>query len=278
MNKKIISLFISFVLVLCFCNIAYAVASVSGTSSDISGCASCTLDNQDVDISLSPGSPDYVFENLTVGQDITSWFSNVPTGISAQIKEINDDQIIVSFIGTLPGSGSIVSITGSIPQNDVTLGVSGPPVGEDVEIDPFDLTIIDYSDVTYAFDQSYVITGEVGKPIDPQTITVTITNGGSDAFEFDLGIENQTLPTVNGLTPTVTYLDDGDCLTISVEFTGTPISASNGQIDLVIPKEYTNQYICPITLSGPDLKFGIVDNTPTIIPTPTYEIPYTGVN
>lgn len=286
--KKIITLLCSLLCVfLCFGINAEGLVAISVTN-HVSGYIGLKIEGQLVDIKLDPSAPDASFTDVEVDDDVTEWFTNIPKGLYAKVNEIiNNDELKVEINGVVDSSETEGStkIAITIPEGYIKYGLNvypdalsnEPSNSAKYKLETFYPFEIQYYD-------SYVVEGEVGEELEPQDVVVEIVNCGSNGEDFDYeNIVGLVLPTVNGLTPTVTDYDEVD-LTITITYTGTPIKESHDLIHTTIPKEYmvngTEDRIVP---DRDDVLFNIVDNTPHVDPTPDtpspkFVMPSTGVN
>lgn len=263
----------------------YAVGSVEVAFNSIDGCEDCELEEQEVTMSLIP-SGQYEFTGISVGDDVTDWFTdfNGTYGFNQIVTEVNTETIKIEFDGIAP-SACKYKIDATIPEGHVNI-LGGIPVGGSVSTNSDsegELVVHDYSEFIIKFlNTNAQIVGEVGKEIVPQSLYIQIEDFTMDvenSDDFAASISSYVFPTINGLVPSVKYYDEID--TIEVEFTGTPLKASNDQIVLTIPKSQTANEYCAFIVSDPNVTFNIVDNTiEPIEPEPpvVFEIPVTGVN
>lgn len=286
MKRYIVSIITCILLGLCLCPV-YAVGSVEIKLTSIDGCQNCVLEDQTSTISLDP-SGQYEFTNISVGDNVDSWFSdlytNIGTNLTATIEEVNTETLKVKFEGTAPSIAGTYDLIASIPDGHVNI-LGGAPVSGDITVSASNegkFIVHDYSQfvIKYINSESGIV-GEVGTPITPQSVFIQIEDSTidlDDSDDFAATISSYTFDTVNGLTPSVKSYDEID--TIEVEFTGTPLSASHEQIALTIPAQMMQNKYCAISVCDPSVMFNIVDNTKPIIPTPQviYEPPHTGVN
>lgn len=123
--KKIIT---TILLCLFVCTFALSKINAVGAidisiSGNVSGCVGETITPQDVTVSLSPGAPDYTFDTAISG-DISGWFTNIPTGLSATVTSVSGSSLTVQFTGTLDSGLSVgtSSIAITIPAGSIIEG------------------------------------------------------------------------------------------------------------------------------------------------------------
>lgn len=298
--KKIIIILLT---CLCICeNIRYRINAIGDfkpvLENNVEGQIGSTITQQQVKITFNDANAKFVPTAFTTRQDISSWFS-FPTGClyKAEVNSVTDTQLLVDFNGSidstaLEGETPIEITIPYTPDDEGTTEVneevyyvtydSNPYIAD---IDDVDNTkakyIITDSSFNIQYDGPYEISGTVGEVLTPQIVRVEITDG---IDEFDLGIENVTLPVVNGLTPTVIELDPSGLL-ITIEYTGTPLSPSQDLIHTTILKEnMLLQAVDRVVPDRADVKFNIV---PKYVPTPpsnntkddvVYTPPVTGID
>ena len=297
--KKIVVIF-CVLLSLCFSFSVNAVASISAVvNNDVEGYIGETIEDQMVTVSLLP-SGQCTFENLNYGDDITSWFTNIPDNLYATVESVVDDVITVRFTGDIDDGESegISNIEVVIPyiEDDVST-----PDNEEVYYIKFganvyedSITDIDNSNAHYIisdknvlieYDGPYTVSGYVGEVLVEQ-IVVCEFKENSQGEELDLDAIGKTLPVVNGLTPTITDWDDVN-MKITITYSGTPIVTSQDLIHTTFPKDYMMLNVVDrVVEDREDVKFNIIDRTPEPeltpepepIPTPIpYIIPATGI-
>ena len=296
--KKIIIILLT---CLCICeNIRYRINAVGDfkpvLENNVEGQIGSTITQQQVKITFNDANAKFVPTAFTTRQDISSWFS-FPTGClyKAEVNSVTDTQLLVDFSGSIDYSATAgeTPITLTIPytEEDASAGIaekyyvtydSNPYIADIDEVDNTNAKyIITPETFNIQYDGPYEISGTVGEVLTPQIVKVEITEG---ADEFDLGIENVTLPVVNGLTPTVIELDPSGLL-ITIEYTGTPLSPSQDLIHTTILKEnMLLQAVDRVVPDRADVKFNIV---PKYVPTPpsndtkddvVYTPPVTGID
>lgn len=126
----------------------------------------------------------------------------------------------------------------------------------------------------------YVVKGTVNEDLETYIVEVEVIG---DKFKSDsIGT---TLPTVIGLTPTITYVDEVDNY-CTILYSGKPIDPGQDLIHTTIPSScLTYSTIDRVVPDRDDIKFNIIPKpTPEVeeVKTPkepiTYKIPVTGVN
>ena len=288
--KKII-MFICICLCLCCGNKEInAVPSFEVTITDnVEGVVGSSLSNPEVVLSVDPSI--VIFNDAMIGEDVTSWFTNIPSdcNFTAEISDIDDD-----------GATCYVQFSGDIEKTaePITQDIEATIISSDTEPyllfsylnDPIDPTT-DYYDgdvevtnggaqyiITEVFniqyDGPYTVSGYVGEELTPQVVKVEITTN-TDKFYYD-NILNAVLSTPNGLTATVTQVPDNKHITIT--YTGTPIAPSQELIHTTIDKGYMEWNAKDrVVADRADVKFDIIERPPVVPDVPTYTPPVTGV-
>lgn len=294
--KKIIAILCLFVCLLST-NAVNAVASLQVViNGNVEGYIGTTIDEQTVTLTLE--SPYTVkFENIDQYDDVTGWFTNIPSDLYAEILEIVSPECIkVQFYGDLDGGLSVATIP-------IEVTIPAGYVNNNDETYPSDLSLCDNTNANYilkeealevAYKKDYTVSGTVGEVLTSQDVVVKINHLPS-SISFNKNSIPFDLPVVNGLTPTVSSYDETE-LEITITYTGTPLATSQDLIHTTFSKESFpgsgNDVVVPDRI---DVKFNIVDLTPAPDPTPVpvpvpvveddeepiviaYEIPKTGVN
>ena len=247
---------------------------------NVEGTTYTDLVNQFVDLELS--DPDFSF-NVEQGDDISSWFTNIPEGFTATVQEVDNEYISAYFTGQTDEAVDEVILV-SVPSGKISYmgseieGVlSNDPNIEDSRY------IIDELEIRAYYDRPSTVSGYVGEELEVQYVYIKLEN---DTYNSD--IINATLSTYNGLTATVIDYDQNNVAT--VRYTGTPLQKDDSLIHSTLKKEHLN--ISQIDLVVPDredVRFDIKERSVTPdVPTPedlpdqdddkpAYTIPHTGI-
>lgn len=281
MKKLIINICICLCILFGFTRNVDAVGTLKIViSENVEGYIGETINSQTVELTFSDPSQ-YFFntDEINIGDDITSWFTNVPSGCNytATVESVSETIVSVNFIGSID-TGTLESETPIevtipyIPDDPITIGINEEKYYILQNTNPYlsSLSEVDNTNAKYIIQQHpfeiaykgpYTVSGIVGQEISPQIVEVEIISGGPDGDEFDLSIENIDLPVVNGLTPTVTYLNPND-LEITITYTGIPTSPSQDLIHTTISKENMFKNIEDrVVPDREDVKFNIVPIT-----------------
>lgn len=285
MKKKII---VILSICVCICNLlcsnVFAVGSIKLVlNNDVEGTIDEDIETQNVEITFD--EPDEYFFNTAEfydGMDVTDWFTNIPDDCDylVTVYDVTDTKLTVTFEGNVGSNATVtddpIPIEITIPNDEYAYYVLQG-------INPYinDISNVDNSNAHYVINEPepititiryrgpYEVKGTVGEQIDPQIVEVELIDCPE---EFLPDILNTTLPTVNGLTPTITSVDlvNGKYLTIT--YTGTPLEESQDLIHTTILKQYLKlNDIDRIVPDRNDVKFNIIAKREEDKPTPTIE-------
>ena len=274
--KKIISILFTVLFFLVPFVVVHASDSVTLTvDGDVEGEIYELLDNQVITLELS--KTNYSFD-INVGDDITSWFTNIPTGLTATVEYNNLNTLDVLFEGYETSEVNKV-IEVNIPDGivlDNYLNTIGP-LSNDVSNEDSKYIIKDLTPIAY-YNEPSTVSGYVGEQLEVQYVYIKIEN---DAYNSS--IINEVLSTYNGLTATVVeYVSN----IAKVKYEGTPLVEDHSLIHSVIDKSYltvsTNNLTVPDRIDvlfdinvRPIVVQSVPEPEPPIIH--TYSIPTTGI-
>ena len=276
--KKII-IFLSLCLCLTCTRVIHAVGGVKVVlNNNVEGISNTTIDPQDVELTFDSDGYEFDTSALSEDDDITDWFvDGIPDGCdyTVTVANITSTTLTATFNGTIeygtPTSTTPIQVT--IPQGYVIF--NSVPFTEDIDdVDNTNAKYIIEDTFNIEYKGPYEVAGTVNEELVTNIVEVIITSG--DTFASDCVGTN--LPTINGMTPTITDLDTSDYKSITITYSGKPLNPSQDLIETIIPYYCLDSY----TIDRPvpnreDVKFNI---TPKHIPSipETYHIPTTGVN
>lgn len=296
--KKII-IFVCICLCLClgFRNVEASGLFDITVTQNVEGIVGANITSQEVMLTID--RPDVaVFNSEMEGEDVTSWFTNIPEkcNYTAVISEVEDEICYVEFTGDINKAAEAlqrdiqVTVSSSESEPFVVFSYMNDPIDPSTDYYDGDIVCINGGAkyiITELFniqyDGPYTVSGYVGEELTPQIVQVEITSN-TDTFKVE-EIVNKVLSTVNGLTATVTACPDNKHITIT--YTGTPIATSQELIHTTVLKDYMSWGVKDrIVPDREDVKFDIIDRTPPTPPVIEIEdddpIPYTppttGVN
>ena len=286
--KKII-IILSVLLSLCSINVIHAIGDdcTLVLNNYVVGVRGSTIETQYVEITLD--DPTQFFFNLNVlydmiDEEVTDWFTNIPDkcNYTAFIDDVDENTLTIRFSGSIDLTASPLTqnISLELPSDEGYILLGSNPYENDCLVDNTNAkyVVLDVFNIEYR--GPYVVKGTVNEDLETYIVEVEVIG---DKFKSDsIGT---ILPTVNGLTPTITYVDEvNNYCTIS--YSGKPIDPSQDLIHTTIPKEcLTYSTIDRLVPDRDDVKFNIVPKPtpevePVVIPEEpiTYKIPVTGVN
>ena len=241
---------------------------------DVEGKTYTDLLNQYVNLELD--DPDFSF-NVEENENITSWFTNIPTGFTAAVEEADNEFIKVKFTGqTSEPKDEVILVV--VPSGKISY-MGSPIEGElsndaDSEDSKYIITELD---IKAYYNQPSTVSGYVGEELEIQYVYIKLEN---DTFKET--IINKVLSTYNGLTATVIDYDTDNVAT--VRYTGTPLEEDDSLIHSVLKNEDLNISETDLTVPDrEDVRFDIQkrsitpDEPAQDDPTPAYTIPYTGI-
>ena len=274
--KKIISIIFTVLFFLVPFVVVHAADSVILTvDGDVEGEIYELLDNQIVTLELS--KTNYSFD-INDGDDITAWFTNIPSNLTATVDYNNLNTLDVLFEGYETSEiEEIIEV--NIPDGVVLDNNSNPigPLSNDVSTEDSKYIIKDLTPIAY-YNEPSTVSGYVGETLETQYVYIKIEN---DAYNSS--IINQTLRTYNGLTATVVeYVSN----IAKVKYEGIPLVEDHSLIHSVIDKSYltisSNNLIVPDRIDvlfdinvRPIVVQSVPEPEPPIIH--TYSIPTTGI-
>ncbi|MCL2451590.1 hypothetical protein FWD20_01790 [Candidatus Saccharibacteria bacterium] len=181
------------------------------------------------------------FRTLPIGTDITSWFTNIPDGltvtVAGAIARSTIEVVPIEFSGT-PTMTSTDVMTVTIPAAALTSGAD--LVVADNPDAKWNITIAtaDISDVT--------VTGTVGQALTPQDATITLDNTATaHAIPAGTDISSWFTNLPPGVIVTVSENIPAGATDIPITFSGTPTETSTNPMTITIPASYL--------ISGADL-------------------------
>ena len=177
------------------------------------------------------------FTNLSitapVGSDVTSWFANMPTGLTAKVISVDNDSVKIQISGT-PTAISSEAMQIKIP--DSAFGGS-----EDLTVTANANAKFDISE-RKATIENIEIKGVIGIAVD-KDITITLTNDELAFGNMDISKKPITnLP--DGIK--LGYGSSTNSQKFKISVYGKPTTIGNGTLELTIPGEWLK--------SGEDLK------------------------
>ena len=243
---------------------------------DVEGTTYTQLVNQFVDLILDDDLYSY---DVSINDDISEWFTNIPEGLSATVSSVDDNYLTVEFTGmtTVPVE-EIILVT--VPSGKI-LDDYGDPVEGTLSNDPEtedSKYIIDELPIRAYYNEPSTVSGYAGEQLTVQYVYIKLENDTyTDAIISDV------LSIYNGLTATVISFDENNVA--KVQYTGTPLQKDDSLIHSTLKKEHLT--ICEEDLSVPDredVRFDIrerpvtpdepgQDDEPSVI----YTIPFTGI-
>jgi len=249
-------------------------ATITGTVVCFTGEELLEEDEQIVTISLEPSSQCSFVDTLTEGDDITSWFSdagtfvsNRPLNLEAHVYENNESSIKVIFYGDVDENETVGkrAINVTIPADCVYYGLN--TITDDIVIvNPTTANyIVKDGDFWLEYTGPWEVKGTVGEELETNTVKVQIVRTceiGGQNEEINTNIIDTVtadLPTINGLTPSITDYDYTDMI-ITITYTGKPLATSDDLIHTTIPQAcWTSNTEDRIVQDRDDVKFNIVE-------------------
>ena len=274
--KKLITLLILLISIsIPFC-IRANVDVTLDVDNDVEGTVNTDLVNQSVTLTLSDF--EYSF-NVSVGDTITDWFTNIPSGLVAKVTSYNYDQITVGFSGqTDTEAERIIQVV--VPSGKLLDGFDNPIEGtlsNDFDTEDSKYIIQDLSIRAY-YNAPVTISGCVGEELIEQYVYIKLVND-----TYKASFIGSVLSTYNGLTATVMEVDSDNIA--KVRYNGTPEAEDHSLIHSTVKKDYLN--LSDQDLTVPDREDVLFDiGSCQIIPEPTvpdeepeiiYSIPTTGI-
>ena len=259
--KKIIIILVTF---MCLLNNYDVYAEAQGFSVSISDNVEGYVDEdiQDATITLEIEGEDCVFDDeaINAGDIITSWFTNIPTGLEATVNKLasGNTKLKVDITGKTSSKVN-KNIEVTIPANMI-INETGHNYEYTYDVEPNDYAkyIIEDRIVSTVYKQDYTVSGKVNEEIDPQDVVVVITG---DLLVND--IVGTTLTNDFGLTPTITAYDQENN-EATITYTGIPTRTSQDEIDTTFLASYFKNYKDNAHVPNrPDVKFDIIDDNPT---------------
>lgn len=270
MKKKII---VILSVVLCIFSCVFRVDADAYFSviitNDVQGYVGCKTEKQQVSLTFDdPTNYWFNVDSFDELVDVTDWFAPYyPDGIdyTAEVFSVTKQELIVTFEGNV----SLTATEGSYPiEVCIPYYEDTPYIMTSIGTyeDDFDNVINDNAHyiisepepvvITIQYKGPYVVEGTVGEEIEPQIVEVELIDCPE---EFLPSLLNTTLPTVNGLTPTITSMDIVNGKYITITYTGTPLVESQDLIHTTILKQYLKlNDIDRIVPDRDDVKFNII--------------------
>ena len=286
--KKIIVI-LSALLSLCSINVIHAMGDDCTLllKNDVVGVRGSSIDTQYVEITLD--DPTQFFFNLDVlcdmiDEEVTDWFSNIPDkcNYTAFIDDVDENTLTIRFSGSIDSLASPITenINLELPSDEGYILLGSNPYENDCLVDNTSAkyVVLDVFNIEYR--GPYEVKGTVNEDLETYIVEVEVIG---DKFKSEA--VGTILPTVNGLTPTITNVDEvNDYCTIS--YSGKPINPSQDLIHTTIPSScLTYSAIDRLVPDRDDVKFNIIpkptpETEPAVTPQEptTYKIPVTGVN
>ena len=224
-----------------------AAASATVGNVDVTGTKDSPISEAEVTITLSG---DTFKQEILADTDVSSWFTNLPAGLTAKIKtqvNANDATATIKIAGT-PTEAKSEVMQIEVPADQLT-GNAAITVTENAEAK---FSIAD-SHVEPTATASGTVTGTNGSALSGQEITITLTNGtftGLNASD-DVAIWIKNLTDAgSALTATIKagYSDGQNSLTI--EINGIPDQTTSAAISIEIPQANVNGATGNVTASG----------------------------
>ena len=258
--KKIIIVLVTFMCLLFNCDV-YAEAqgfSVS-ISENVEGYVDESLQDITVYLSIDGEECFFDYEKISAGDNIKEWFTNIPEGLSANVKKLSSGNAVlqVSITGK---TSSVVNkcIEVTIPENMIK-NETGNCYGVPYTVTPnsYSKYIIEERTVSIAYKKDYTVSGKVNEEIEPQDVVVVISG---DLLVDD--IIGTVLANDFGLVATITAYDQENN-EATITYTGTPTRTSQDEIDTTFLASYFKHYKDNIHVPNrPDVKFDIIDANP----------------
>lgn len=255
--KKLIIFFISCIL----CTLSFSVAAVGNCELQakgvVCGLTEDTLSSNSVTLTLTE---EYSFTGVEVGDDITSWFRNIPTHedsyfITASVSNFNNNIMVVEFAGMYDEDYS-ANVEVTVPKENI--------VGSNVENDISNVPsqecfyLISSGEALAYYPDSYIVSGYVGEEL--VTYIVQIQLDGTEPLfndeDYPLYSDTTYISSLAGLSFTTEYNPVESILTIT--YSGQP----EVECQELIHTTFTPELITSITedLAVPDridVKFDI---------------------
>jgi len=162
-------------------NAKYNIVPISSASAAfesvvVSGVVGTPL-TQEVVINLT----DTTVENLNEGDNVLSWFTNIPSGLTATVKRVFQQEIAVNISGTPTVTSSanvVVTIPANVLLSNTSLVVTASSNSRyDISIMPGPVTNISTSKSTYSFGEAISISWTAATNAARYELVVKNTNG-----------------------------------------------------------------------------------------------------
>lgn len=163
--------------------------------------------------------------SISADADVTSWFTNMPAGLTAKVSTVGTDSVDIQITGT-PTAISSEAMQIKIPAS--AFGGS-----EDLEVTSNANAKFDIVERKASIN-AIEIKGVVGEAVD-KDITVTLTNDELNVGHMDLS-KRPTSNLPNGIS--LGYGSSSDKYTFKISVYGTPTAIGNGTLELTIPGEW----------------------------------------
>lgn len=262
MFKKIFIVLL--VLILLPLGIKAMVSDEFTVNGNVEGVVGFALEDNTVDLELSGTSFEFDTTAITLDMDISDWFTNLPSGLSATVLDFDFDYVTAEFNGVYD---SVIDeqISVTIPQAFLD-GYS-----DDLDNTPSDdAKFISTHNPSAIYHGPYTVSGVVGTPITEQIVVIELDEVIEDTDIYDLSITY-----TNGLTgkatniiPNGTY---GKLLTIT--FSGTPTMVDHSEIEYIVYKDKVLYISSDLVVPNrADVVFNITTSNTT--PPTTPEVPH----
>ena len=207
--------------------------------------------------------------SIPAGTDVSAWFTNIPAGLIATVTTTVPAGSI-----SIPVTFSGIPTTTSSDAMDITIPASVLSSGANLTVESNPNTKWNIT-TAMATISEVVVSGQVETILEPQTAVITLTN-----IAIGAGIRMRDIPATtditswftnipNGLTATVESVVMSGDTTISVIFSGTPITTNTDAITITIPGSQLSPSVDLTVASNPNTRWNIINkSTPPVIPGP----------
>ena len=216
---------------------------------NVEGEAGVTIACQVLDISITSKNHDFLIDE---GADVSSWFADLPSGLSGEVLSVNGNQIQVNVCGT-PTQEKYEAIIVRVPD--------GVIVEKDTQISIGEISNLPDEDAWYhivslipeaRYDRPAVIEGCAGEELELQYVYIRLLNTYD---EFPMWQEPLILQT-NGLKAIVKDYDSEEKI-MTVEFSGIPQAEDHSLIHMQVGQELITYDEDLVIADREDVRFDI---------------------
>ncbi len=230
-----------------------AAASATVGNVDVTGTKDSPISEAEVTITLSG---DTFKQEILADTDVSSWFTNLPAGLTAQIKtQVNasDTSATIKIAGT-PTEAKSEAMAIEIPADQLT-GNAKITVTTNADAK---FSIADSAAAASATVANVDVTGTKDSPISEAEVTITLSG---DTFKQELAADTDVaswftnLPT--GLTAQIKTQVNASDASATIKIAGTPTEAKSEAMQIEIPADQLTGNSAITVTTNADAKFSI---------------------